>query len=87
MEEPRAADPSFTLGWCAICSREVLTYTDYDAAQREERRCVHCEQLVQHKLRAAPVSELPSNGYGLLELQGCGNPNCGGGQCARQQNE
>jgi hypothetical protein len=48
---------------------------------------VHCDQAVQRKLRPAKGEDLPSNGYGLLETQGCGNPSCGGGQCSRKQNE
>ena len=87
MDAPSIDSADFTLGWCAICSREVLTYSDYDPDAAEERRCVHCEQLVRQRLRSAPVDDLPANGYGLLELQGCGNPSCGGGQCSRRQNE
>lgn len=87
MDDAAAADLELTLGWCAICDREVLTYADYDDGEREQRRCVHCEQAVQRKLRAAVVDDLPGSGYGLLESQGCGNPSCGGGQCSRRQNE
>src|SRR5262245_21436520 len=87
MDQPGADELDFTFGWCAICDREVLTYADYDDPAGELRRCVHCEQAVQHRLRPAAVDDLPASGYGLLELQGCGNPNCGGGQCSRRQNE
>jgi len=84
MDELRFDELQFTVGWCAICDRDVLTYPDPDD---DRPRCVHCEQAVQHKVRAATGDELPTHGYGLLETQGCGNPGCGGGQCSRRQNE
>ena len=87
MDEARFDELEFVLGWCAICDREVLTYPDPDGAELDRRCCVHCDQGVQRKLRPAKGEDLPSNGYGLLETQGCGNPNCGGGQCSRKQNE
>jgi hypothetical protein len=88
MEELGFDELEFVIGWCAICDRDVLTYPDPDAPEEDPRRCcVHCEQAVQRQLRPATGEALPSNGYGLLETQGCGNPSCGGGQCSRRQNE
>lgn len=87
MDDVQFDELEFMLGWCAICDRDVLTYPDPDSAQLDRRCCVHCDQLVQRKLRPAKGDELPSSGYGLLETQGCGNPGCGGGQCSRRQNE
>jgi hypothetical protein len=80
-------EAEFTVGWCAICDRDVLTYADMEVVDAELRRCVHCDELVQHSLRRATGDDLPTHGYGLLETQGCGNPSCGGGQCSRRQNE
>lgn len=77
----------FTVGWCAICDRDVLTYPDPAVSELDRQLCVHCDQAVQRKVRAAKGDELPQHGYGLLETQGCGNPSCGGGQCSRRQNE
>lgn len=85
MDDVRFGELEFTLGYCAICDRDVLTYPDPDESERQ--CCVHCDQAVQRKLRAATGEDLPSSGYGLLETQGCGNPSCGGGQCSRRQNE
>jgi hypothetical protein len=87
MEDVGFAEVEFTVGWCAHCNRDVLTYPDLDTADAAARRCVHCEQAVDHALRAANGDDLPTHGYGLLETQGCGNPSCGGGQCSRRQNE
>jgi hypothetical protein len=85
VDDVRFDELEFTLGYCAICDRDVLTYPDPDASER--RCCVHCDQTVQNKLRPATGEDLPARGYGLLETQGCGNPSCGGGQCSRRQNE
>ena len=87
MDETSLAELDFTVGFCAICDKEVLTYADFPDQGEPEQRCVHCDQLVQHRLRLTTGDQLPANGYGLLELQGCGNPACGGGQCSRRQNE
>lgn len=87
MEDVRFDELEFTVGWCAICDRDVLTYLDLDPGAPDQRRCVHCDQLVARRIRPATGDELPTYGYGLLETQGCGNPSCGGGQCSRRQNE
>lgn len=87
MDDVRFDELDFMLGWCAICDRDVLTYPDPESAELDRRCCVHCDQLVERQLRRATGDELPSNGYGLLETQGCGNPGCGGGQCSRRQND
>jgi hypothetical protein len=86
MDDVRFDELEFVLGRCAICDRDVLTYPDPDGDELNQRRCVHCDQTVSH-VRSARGAELPDNGYGLLETQGCGNPGCGGGQCSRRQNE
>jgi hypothetical protein len=74
----------FTIGFCSACERQVLTHPDLDSAE-QRLLCVHCDAVVRDGLRAAAGSELPDHGYGLLELQGCGNPDCGGGACSRRQ--
>jgi hypothetical protein len=87
VDDVRFDEIEFMVAWCAICDRDVLTYLDSDASEPAHRRCVHCDQLVQRRIRAARGDELSGYGYGLLEDEGCGNPNCGGGQCSRRQNE
>ena len=88
MDDVRFDELQFVVGRCVPCDREVLTYMDVGSPDGpERRRCVHCDEPVEHQLRAASEDDLPSHGYGLLETQGCGNPNCGGGQCSRRQNE
>lgn len=87
MEDLKFEELDFTLGWCAICGRDVLTSADYDEDGQERRRCVHCDELVQNRLRGTKGELLPTHGYGLLETQGCGSPSCGGGQCGRRQND
>jgi hypothetical protein len=76
----------FAIGACAVCGRDVLTYPDVEDDAGERQRCVHCDQPVR-ALQAAKGRDLPEHGYGLLETQGCGNPDCGGGQCARRQHD
>jgi len=87
MDDVRFDELEFTLGFCAICDRDVLTYVDLDPADPEQRRCVHCDEPVRRGVRPAQGGELPAHGYGLLETQGCGSPTCGGGQCGRRQHE
>jgi hypothetical protein len=86
MDDVHFDELSFTVGYCDICDREVLTYAEYDDGGAERRQCVHCEQPAR-RLRRTTGAELPGHGYGLLETQGCGNPACGGGQCSRRQND
>lgn len=83
MDELALENVAFTVGWCAICSREVLTCADYDANGIELRRCVHCDQQVGHALRAVPGDELGRRGYVVAEPGGCGRPDCGNGRCGR----
>ena len=87
MDDVRFDELEFTIGRCAICDRDVLTYPDPEDWVLGRRLCVHCDQPVRRQLRPAKGDELPEHGYGLLETQGCGNPSCGGGQCSRRQNE
>jgi len=88
MEDVRLDELQFVVGHCTPCDRDVLTYLDpIDSEGSDRRLCVHCDQPVDRELRPASEDELPAHGYGLLETQGCGNPNCGGGQCSRRQNE
>jgi len=77
-------DTRFTVGRCLACDRRVLTYPAYDS-DPPAYQCVHCDSVVTEGLDTAPGSALPDHGYGLLELQGCGSPDCGGGQCGRAQ--
>lgn len=83
MEDVRFDDLEFVIGTCGHCARDVLTYPDADEDGAARWRCVHCEELVA-RVQIARGAELPDHGYGLLESQGCGNPSCGGGQCARR---
>ncbi len=77
-------EAEFLLGNCPDCKRRVLTYPA-DASDGGGSRCVHCDSSVTDELREANGDDLPDAGYGLLELQGCGNPDCGGGRCSREQ--
>lgn len=79
MDDLRFEESEFTVGWCAICDRDVLTYADADASEAVQR-CVHCEQRVS-RLRNATGEDLPQHGYDLVENSGCGRPDCGGGKC------
>jgi hypothetical protein len=76
----------FTVGHCSVCARQVLTYPALDPGS-DQLHCVHCDAAVSDGIRPANGSELPDHGYGLLELQGCGNPDCGGGACSRMSSE
>jgi hypothetical protein len=78
------ADLEFAMAWCPSCNREVLTHASYSADGAEQRACVHCDRPLPIEVRVAHGGNLPEFGYGLLESQGCGNPDCGGGQCSRQ---
>jgi len=97
--DPDFSDSSFQLGRCSACAREVLTYPAFesdgqahqsddpvhqDGPEREAWCCVHCDTAVIDGLRLVSGEDLPDVGYGLLELQGCGNPDCGGGRCSRE---
>lgn len=89
------SDNGFQLGQCPSCAREVLTYPSFalDDPVAEETQecaalcCVHCDTAVTEGLRLVSGTDLPDVGYGLLELQGCGNPDCGGGRCSRELDE
>ncbi len=83
MDDLRFEDLAFTVGWCAICDREVLTCADYDAEGDELRRCVHCDQRVSRALHAVRGDELTTRGYVVDEPGGCGRPDCGNGRCGR----
>ena len=84
MDDLRFEESEFSVGWCALCERDVLTYLDDDASDdAAARRCVHCEQRVG-RLRSATGEDLPQHGYALVENGGCGRPDCGGGQCGRR---
>lgn len=76
-------DLDFRIGRCAECERDVLTYVSYGVEGGETVCCVHCDVPLVDELQSAPGAGLPDIGYGLLETQGCGNPDCGGGQCGR----
>ena len=71
----------FSLGWCSTCAKEVLTHVDYDEAGAESLRCVHCDAAVVTDLRVATETELSERDYAIVEEQGCGRPDCGGGRC------
>lgn len=82
MDDLRFEDSEFTIGWCAICDRDVLTFMGEPAEAEMVARCVHCEQRVT-RVRVATGEDLPQHGYGVLEDGGCGRPDCGGGRCNR----
>ncbi len=84
MSDAAFDESEFVVAWCSGCGREVLTYIPADDPDEERRHCVHCDVALGAELRAAPGSELTAAGYAVVEPQGCGNPNCGGGQCARK---
>ncbi|MEO8605519.1 MAG: hypothetical protein ABI629_23320 [bacterium] len=84
MDDLRFEESEFTVGWCAACDRDVLTYADVDEASEAAPRCVHCEQRVG-RLRTATGEDLPQHGYGVLEDAGCGRPDCGNGRCGRNE--
>ncbi len=77
------AEVSMMVGRCGTCDRRVLTYPASDLDE-PHHHCVHCDSLVTEDVRATDIDGLPEHGYGLLELQGCGNPDCGGGACGRK---
>jgi hypothetical protein len=81
MDDLRFEESEFTVGWCAICQRDVLTYVE-DPDGDDGARCVHCEQRVG-RLRVAVGDDLPQHGYGVIEDGGCGRPDCGNGRCNR----
>lgn len=84
--DPGFAAISFIVGRCNACERQVLTYPDTDTGTAAgQMRCVHCDATVVAEIRTTDASELPEHGYGLLELQGCGSPDCGGGRCGRSE--
>ncbi len=71
----------FSLGWCSTCEKEVLTHVDYDEAGVESLLCVHCDTTVATDIRVATESGLSDREYAIVEEQGCGRPDCGGGRC------
>jgi hypothetical protein len=77
------AEVEIAFAWCAACAREVLTHGDYDAEGRERRLCVHCDGPAAVEQRAVRLGDLDAEGYALVEEQGCGRPDCGGGRCGR----
>ena len=83
MAESRFAELDFTVGWCARCARDVLTWSDYGAVDSELHRCLHCDDVVASHLRQAKGSDLAERGYSVVEASGCGSGGCGSGQCGR----
>jgi hypothetical protein len=77
------AGSDFILAHCESCARQVLTHTVWSENGGDELRCVHCDRPTVGPLCFASSDELPEHGYDLVELGGCGNPNCGGGRCSR----
>lgn len=73
----------FTVGYCPACDQRVLTHPDFSEESAPSALCVHCDGPVVDDLRSSSGADLPDHGYGLLESQGCGNPECGGGACSR----
>jgi hypothetical protein len=68
---------------CDTCGRDVLTHTDYAADGAERRLCVHCDGDVTSEPRSVRIADLDAEGYAVLEEEGCGRPDCGGGRCGR----
>jgi|MudIll2142460700_1097286.scaffolds.fasta_scaffold48860_2 hypothetical protein len=83
MDDPGFQDTDFVVAWCATCAREVLTCLG-DDAEREPRRCVHCDQPIAGGFRLATGTELATEGYHEIDPPaGCGAAACGGGSCRR----
>ena len=78
-----ATEIEVAFAWCETCARDVLTHGDYDADGHERRLCVHCDGLVAVERRAVRLGDLEAEGYSVIEEQGCGRPDCGGGRCGR----
>ena len=80
MREPSVSETSFPTARCDTCDKAVLTYVDIDDDGREMRRCVHCDGIVDAKLRWVTADELEADGYyfGAPPAKGGG---CGGGGC------
>jgi len=80
--EPTAL--SLSIGPCPECKRDVLTWIDYDENGAERRLCVHCDSVVEADVHLVGEGELAEKDYALVEEQGCGRPDCGGGRCRGQ---
>jgi hypothetical protein len=70
-----------TFAWCEACGHDVLTHAHYDQDDAE-RLCVHCDGPVASE-RKVRLADLEAEGYAVIEQQGCGRPDCGGGRCGR----
>jgi len=76
---PSIGDAEFLLASCPQCAKSVLTHiVDFDDADNEIRRCIHCDGEVDGDWRVVPAASLDDYGYGLVEARGCGN----GGGCS-----
>lgn len=71
----------FPIALCGTCARDVLVYVALDEAERERRRCVHCDsEVVDAGIRWATAAELEAEGYhiGAPSARKAGG-GCGGG--------
>jgi hypothetical protein len=71
----------FATGYCSSCERDVLTHSSFDDSGLEVRFCVHCDTPLDVEMTKG--SALSAYGYDLIEAEGCGRPDCGGGRCGR----
>jgi len=78
MATPSFSDEEFLLGWCGNCGKEVLPYVEIDAGDREVRRCLHCDAVLDHTLHGATAVQVQEAGYQIVEARTCGN----GGGCS-----
>jgi len=78
MATPSFSDSEFVMGFCPSCAKDVLTHVDIGPTDDEERRCLHCDTLIETALRGVRADELEASGYALIEARTCGN----GGGCS-----
>lgn len=83
MEQQTVAGTQLPLGFCSVCSREVLTYLGGD--EDEPRFCVHCDTPInEERLRSATLAELETAGYAEIQpAKSCGSGGCSSGGCRR----
>ena len=74
----------FPVAECRRCSREVLTHLWLDDRGDEERRCIHCDAVLDPaRLRWVSERTLAAMGYSGDDARSCGGGGCGSGGCGR----
>jgi len=79
----------FPVTRCAVCDKDVLCYLDLDEADSEIVRCLECStEVAAAAVRWLDLHDIEELGYGfVLPPEGCGQPGCGNGRCARSAPE